>query len=182
MMDTLIAIYRDFADVYLDELIVFSDTWDEHLQHVKRILDQLRAAGLTAKLRKCQFGVAQAHYLGHVIIEGWVSPEPGKVNAVKTFPRPKTKQEVRAFLALAGYYRKFIASFAAVAAPLTELTKNNAPALVEWTAACQQAFNSLRKALCSMPVLHNPDFTKEFIVQTDASAFAAGAVLTQTDD
>ena len=83
---------------------------------------------------------------------------------------------------MAGYYCKFIVSFEAVAAPLTELTKKNAPALVERMAACQQAFDSLRKALCSMPVLHNPDFTKEFIVQTDASAFAAGAVLTQTDD
>ena len=101
---------------------------------------------------------------------------------MQSFPQPKTKKQVRVFLGLAGYYRKFIPNFATVAAPLTDLTRKMAPEKVSWTQSCGRAFHLLKNALCSSPVLHSPDFDREFLLQTDASNRGIGAVLAQVDD
>jgi len=105
-----------------------------------------------------------------------------KVKAIRDFGRPVTKTDVRAFLGLGGYYRRFINNFAEVASPLSDLTKKSAPEKVVWSASCEEAFTSLKSALCSGPVLYNPDFRKDFVLQTDASERGIGAVLSQTDE
>ena len=120
-------------------------------------------------------------YLGHVIGSGGVEPEPSKVDAVNRFEVPKTKTQVRAFLGITGYYRRFIPNYAAVAQPLTELTKKCAPTQVIWTVQCEAAFQELKRLLCSAPILSSPDFDKPFILQTDASEYGVGAVLSQRD-
>ena len=112
---------------------------------------------------------------------GCLRPEVGKVEAVKQFPTPGTKSDVRTFLGLAGYYRKFIPNFASVAAPLTDLTRKSAPNQVQWSEECETAYCRLKAAMCSSPVLEALDFQKLFILQTDASEQGVGAVLSQKE-
>ena len=121
-------------------------------------------------------------YLGHVVGNGMVQPEESKVKAVKQFPTPVTKKEVRTFLGMTGYYRKFIEGYATVAAPLTDLTRKNSPNRVKWTPACEAGFQKLKSCLCFTPVLRSPDFDRTFIVQTDASNRGVGAVLSQVGE
>ena len=116
---------EDYTAAYLDDLVIFSNSWERHLHHIREVFDQLRAAGLTAKPRKCQVGMAQCVYFSHVVGNGLVCPEPSKIDAVMSFPVPQTKKQVRAILGVTGYYRKFIQDFASVAAPLTELIRKN---------------------------------------------------------
>ena len=182
MMDSLLRGLGDTTAAYLDDIVIHSETWEEHLQHIQAVLQRLREAKLTIKPKKCQFGMSNCTYLGHVVGNGQVKPEMAKVEAVRKFPQPKTKRQVRAFLGLTGYYRKFIPHFASIAAPLTDLTRRNRPTRVTWTDQCQDSFVKLRESLCNSPVLRSPDFTKEFILQTDASDRGIGAVLSQQDD
>ena len=179
MMDSLLVGTQDYAAAYLDDLIVFSHSWQEHLSHLRRILQKLREAGLTVKQKKCQLAMSHCSYLGHVVGEGLVRPELSKVDAVKQFQVPTTKSAVRTFLGLTGYYRKFIPGYAELAAPLTDLTRKNAPSIVRWTERCDDAFNRLKECLCSEPILRCPDFSLPFVLQTDASGRAIGAVLSQ---
>ena len=139
-------------------------------------------AGLTLKPKKCQFGMAECGYLGYIVGGGQVRVEQEKVMAVQNYPRPTSKKEVRSFLGLTGYYRKFIPQYASIAAPLTDLTRKASPNRVHWTSACEIAFSKLKELLCAAPVLRSPDFQKEFILQTDASDRGVGAVLSQVDD
>ena len=164
---------------YLDDLIIYSTSWDEHLKEIKQVLLKLRAAGLTAKPRKCQFAKAQCSYLGHVVGSGLVQPEQNKVHAIKQFPIPQNKKDVRVFLGLTGYYHHFIPSYSSIAAPLTDLTKKCAPNSVTWTDSCERAFEELKASMCRSPVLHSPNFNKPFLLQTDASDRGVGAVLSQ---
>ena len=120
-------------------------------------------------------------YLGHVVGGGEVRPELSKLQAVEEFPIPKTK-DVRAFLGLAGYYRRFILNFASIAVPLTDLTKKTSPTSVKWSTSCENSFNQLKKLLCTTPVLNSPDFHREFVLQTDASDRGIGAILSQYDE
>ena len=182
MMDKLTRGLEDSTAAYLDDLVIFSHSWEEHLQHIQRVLHRLRAAGLTVKPKKCQFAMRHCTYLGHIVGNGMVRPEPSKIAAVRSFKRPQTKKHVRAFLGVAGYYRKFIPNFASIATPLTDLIRKDCPNRVVWTPRCEIAFQNLKKQLCSDPVLRSPDFTKQFIVQTDASDRGVGAVLSQLDD
>ena len=169
MMDSVTQGLDDYAAAYIDDLVIHSMTWEEHLSHIEEVLKRLGAAGLTVKPAKCQFGMAKCGYLGHIVGGGRVEPETAKINAVQSFQQPRTKKQVRVFLGLAGYYRKFIPNFATVAAPLTDLTRKMAPEKVTWTPSCGRAFRLLKKALCDSPVLRSPDFYHEFLLQTDAS-------------
>ena len=169
------------CEAYIDDLIIFSKSWEEHVSHIRAVLERLKGAWLTAKLSKCCFGTTSCTYLGHVVGSGVVRPEPSKVHAVLTFPIPATKTHVRAFLGLTGYYRRFIPNYASLAVPLTDLTKKSAPMQVQLNDQCNQAFEDLKNLLCSSPVLQSPDFEKPFI-QTDASDRGLGAVLSQRDD
>ena len=181
MMDNLTRGLSESTGAYLDDLVIYSSTWNDHFQHVREVLSRLREAGLTAKPRKCQFGMSKCAYLGHVVGNGRVTPDPSKLEAIQAFPTPTTKKQVRAFLGLAGYYRRFIQDFSSVSTPLSDLTRKSAPEKVVWSTQCEKAFAELKRRLCSEPVLQSPDFDRPFVVQTDASDRGIGAVLSQKD-
>jgi hypothetical protein len=182
MMDRLIKGKSEFAAAYLDDLVIFSESWEQHLGHLEQVLECLRKAGLTAKPSKCQFAMGQCIYLGHVVGNGTVQPETSKVAAVEQWPPPETKKQVRAFLGLTGYYRKFIPNYAAIASPLSDLTRKYSPNKIVWTEQCDNAFQKLKAILCSSPILFGPQFDRDFILQTDASDRGVGAVLSQMGD
>ena len=135
------------------------------MKHLKEVFRRLREAGLTVKLDKCQFGMDQCIYLGHMVGNGTVRPEHSKLEALKNFPIPRTKTAVRGFLGLAGYYRRFIPNFAETAAPLSDLTRKTATKEVKWNDECGKAFEKLKSLLCGEPVLKCPDFEKPFVLQ-----------------
>ena len=156
-------------------MVIFSTTWEDHLKGVRSVLGRLRQGGLTAKPRKCQFGMEECTYLGHVVGGGMVKPHVSKLEAVASFPVPKTKKEVRTVLGLSGYYRKFIPGYAGIAIPLTDLTRKSAPTSVCWTEQCEKAFRQFKAHLCAEPVLRSPDFNRDFVLQTDASERGVGS-------
>ena len=182
LMDRVLKGLECYSAAYIDDLVTHSRTWGEHLDQVRNVLQRLREAGLTAKPSKCQFGMAQCVYLGHIVGNGAVRPERSKLQGVEAFSTSKSKKEVRCFLGLTGYYRKFIPDYASIAAPLTDLTKKNAPNQVVWNERCEASFKRLKDLLCSAPVLQSPDFERNFVLQTDASDVGVGAVLSQVDD
>ena len=182
LVDRVLQGLEEFSGAYIDDIIVFSKLWTDHVRHLQAVVGRLQLAGLTVKISKCHFGVTACSYLGFVVGGGFVKPEPSKVQAVLNFPTPTDKTGVRAFLGLTGYYRRFIPDFASLAAPLTHLTRKCAPMRVSWSHECEQAFKSLKGCLCSDPVLRSPNFEKQFILQTDASNRGIGAVLSQCDE
>ncbi|KAJ1140371.1 hypothetical protein NDU88_006726 [Pleurodeles waltl] len=171
-----------FCAAYLDDIAVYSSSWEEHLLHLKEVLQALQQAGLTIKASKCQIGQGSAVYLGHLVGGGKVQPLQAKIETIKAWQPPRTLTEVRAFLGLTGYYRRFVKGYGTIVTPLTELTSKKQPRLVNWTEACQKAFDALKEAMCTAPVLMAPDYSQEFIVQTDASEHGIGAVLAQLNE
>jgi hypothetical protein len=169
----------DFSDAFFDDIDICSPDWDTHLRHLRAVFTCLHQAHLTAKPKKCHFAMPYCSFLGHIIGQGCVMPGEEKVKAVRDFQIPKTKSDVRSFLGLAGYYRRFVPNFASVASPLTQLTKKDSPDKVKWHHTLQASFDSLKKTLTSFPVLRNPDFKKQFYLQTDASGVGLGSVLSQ---
>ena len=163
----------------MDDVIIFSTSWSDHQTHLESVLQRIQKAGLTIKKRKCQFAMAECVYFGHRVGNGKVTPEALKVEVIRQFPTPHTKKQVRSFLGIAGYYRKFIPQYASLAVPLTDLTRKSAPNEVVWSHECDRSFQSLKNALCSAPVLRSPDFSRYFILQTNASDRGVGAVLSQ---
>lgn len=183
MMSDLLRDCERFAIPYLDDIAVFSDTWEEHLEHLSSVLEKIKSAHLTIKPKKCKFAQGEVQYLGHLIGMGKRSPAELKVQAVQDFPVPTCKTEVRAFLGLAGYYRQYILMFSAIAAPLTETLKGkDRKGKIHWTEACDEAFRVLKERLSSEPVLYMPNYQKEFLLQTDASDVGLGIVLAQIND
>ena len=180
MMDKVLQGAADHAVAFIDDVAVYSETWEDHLQHSADTLDRFREAGLTAKPGKCKLGMCHTTYLGHQVGGGLVKPEMTKVEAVREYPRPENKTQVRAFLGLTGYYRKFIPNFSEVAAPLTDLTRKGSGRLL-WNRECESAFKALKEVMCTLPVLWSPNYQKTFILQTDASQRGLGAVLSQLD-
>ena len=179
LMDKVLNGLYDFTIAYLDDIAIFSKTWEEHKGHLKIVLHRIQEAGLTIKAAKCHIGGSSIKYLGHMIGDGQIKPLSAKVEAIATWPKPTTKKKVRAFLGLVGYYRKFIPKFSEIAAPLSSLTGKKITDPITWTAACQTAFDKLKNALISQPILATPDFGKPFTVYTDASNDGLGAVLCQ---
>ncbi|XP_063846193.1 uncharacterized protein LOC135092012 [Scylla paramamosain] len=166
--------------VYLDDILIFSHDWDDHLYQIQNVLSRLQEANLTVKLAKSTFGAATVSYLGHQTGQGSVRPKTANVDAVLKYPTPTTRRELRRFLGMAGFYRRFCPNFADAAGPLTRLTSGNVA--YEWTPACQHAFNQLKNLLAREPVLRAADFSKPFIIHTDASDHASGAALLQESD
>ena len=179
MMDRVLRAHREYAAAYIDDIVIHSSTWDLHLHHLRAVLGALRAAGLTANPKKCHLGLEEASYLGYRVGRGSVKPQEEKVQTIQTWPRPRTKKQVKSFLGLVGYYQRFIPAFATLASPLHELTRRALPDRVEWTEEVDEAFLSLRRALCTEPLLITPDFNLPFVVHTDASEVGLGAVLSQ---
>ena len=163
--------------VYLDDVIVFSADFPEHLDRLRQVLDRIRAANLSIKAKKCAFVRKQTKFLGHIITPEGILPMPEKVETIKAFPRPNCVREVQSFLGLAGYYRKFIQNFSKIAGPLTDLTQKDVPFV--WTEECECAFITLRDALINPPVLAYPDYDQPYYLETDASNEAVGFVLSQ---
>ena len=171
---------HDFATVYLDDIHIFSETFEAHLVHLQQVLDHFKVAGLRLKPSKCHFISQSVEYLGHLITPQGISPNPNQVSAIKEFPTPKSLKEVRQFLGLASYYRRFICGFATIAHSLHSLTQKDA--IFQWSPECQQAFQQLKDALISPPVLAYPNFSTSFTLETDASIKGLDAVLSQLQD
>ena len=163
--------------VYLDDLVVFGSSFEEHQSRLKDVFEALSRAKLTLKPSKCVFAHSELKYLGHVISTEGVSVDPEKISAVENFPVPISKTHVRSFLGLAGYYRRFIENFALIAEPLSRLTRNNAAFL--WTDEQQTAFEKLKRKLTSMPILAYYQQDAPTAIHSDASGHGMGAVLTQ---
>ena len=167
---------------YLDDIIIFSNSIGEHCERLRAVLSRFRQHNLHLNLSKCSFAARTVHYLGHLISEHGVSPLPSKVAAIKQIPVPKSVKDVRSFLGLSGYYRRFIKNYAIISAPLTKLTTNASSKQFLWTPECDVAFKTLKTCLCSSLVLIHPKFDREFVLQTDASDIGLGAILSQLDD
>ncbi|XP_076139108.1 uncharacterized protein LOC143122160 isoform X4 [Alosa pseudoharengus] len=182
LMDRVLAPHKRYAAAYLDDVVIQSPDWASHLPRVQAVIDSLGEAGLTANPKKCRLAFSETNYLGYTIGRGLVKPQEAKLRAIQVWPRPITKKQVRSFLGLAGYYRRFIMDFATIAAPLTELTTNRHSQMVRWNPEAEAAFVDLKQVLCSSPILVAPDFKKDFIVQADASEVGLGAVLAQAHD
>ncbi|CAM5155346.1 unnamed protein product [Natator depressus] len=181
LVDQLLRGMESFAVAYIGDICVFSQTWEDHVSQVKKVLDRLQEAGLTIKAEKCKVGMAEVSYLGHRVGSGCLKPEPTKVEVIRDWPTPQTKKQVQAFIGMAGYYRRFVPHFSSIAAPITELCKKGKPDKVVWTEQCQKALCALKEALISDPVLINSDFDKPFMVFTDTSDMGLGVVLMQVD-
>ncbi|KAL2082602.1 hypothetical protein ACEWY4_022420 [Coilia grayii] len=182
LMDRVLRGTHQFAAAYLDDVCIWSNSWEEHCRHLRQVLDHIREAGLTINPGKCALAKQEVHYLGYVIGRGVIRPQVEKVDAIQSCTPPTTKRKVRAFLGLVGWYRRFIPDFSARSSPLSELTRATASNRVAWTEQCEAAFQDLKGAVCSDSVLRSPDFSKPFIVQTDASGVGLGAVLLQEED
>ena len=169
-----------YALIYVDDILIFSQNFEEHLQHLSQIFQRLREANLKLKPSKCKFATKSVIYLGHVLSKEGVHTDSSKIEAVKSFPIPKSQKEVRGFLGLCNYYRKFVKGFSIIASPLNALLRKEAK--FTWSDECQTAFDSLKEALTSAPILAYPDMNKPFILSCDASGTAIGYVLGQLDD
>ena len=178
LMNQLIAGMEGIA-VYLDDAIVYSDDFDQHLEIIREFFDRLTDFHLTVNLVKSEFCQGTLTYLGHVVGQGQVKPVSAKVQAIIDFPVPQSKKQLMRFLGMAGYYRKFCNNFSTLSAPLTNLLKKSQKFL--WSQDCQNAFDQLKAMLQNAPVLSAPDFDKPFKLAVDASDLGAGAVLFQAD-
>ena len=174
--------------VYLDDIVLYSNNYSSHLQNLDSVFQRLRKHGLKLRLDKCKLLQTEVKFLGHVVDGRGVRPDPDKIAAVQDWRTPTTVREVRAFLGLAGYYRRFVPSFAAVARPLNNLLTGvpndvkSHQCRVEWSPDCQQAFLELKSALTQAPILAYADYNLPFVLYTDASLRGLGAVLAQVQD
>jgi hypothetical protein len=177
MNSVLAPFLRKCVVVFIDDILIYSATWPDHLCHLRAVFDTLRNQQLKVKLSKCSFAQIKLQYLGHVISKDGVATDPSKIEAVQSWPSPKTAKEVRSFLGLAGYYRKFVKNFGIMSRPLTNLLKKGQ--VFTWHETQESAFQALKQALITAPVLALPDFSKKFEVETDACDTGIGAVLHQ---
>lgn len=176
MNSTFKDLIRKCVLVFFDDILIYSTSLEQHMGHLKLVLETLRQHQLFAKQSKCTFGGQSVEYLGHVITKEGVSTDPSKIDAIVQWPTPLNVKQLRGFLGLCGYYRRFIRSFGVIAKPLTNLLKKDG---FSWSMDAQTAFEQLKHALVSAPVLALPDVTKPFIIETDACNKGIGAVLMQ---
>ena len=181
MMESILSDLRYVSClVFLDDVVMFGSTFEETIENYREFLVRMRKAGLKLKPSKCCLFQKSVSFLGHVVSEAGIATDSSKVEAVKAWPQPKRAKDVRSFLGLVGYYRKFISDFSRVAKPLTALTCKGVPFI--WSEVCQAAFEGLKKKLQEAPVLGYPRDEGQFILDTDASDSAIGAVLSQSQD
>ncbi|KAB0793022.1 hypothetical protein PPYR_12642 [Photinus pyralis] len=175
--NVLIGLNNQKCFVYLDDIVVHGDTLENHNIRLKEVFQRLADHNLKIEPDKCEFLRKEVSYLGHIITDEGVKPDPNKVKAVMNYPILKTHKDIKAFLGLAGYYRRFIPKFSELTQPFTRLLKKNVKFI--WTSEQQEAFEKLKLILSSEPILQYPDFSKPFCLTTDASNYAIGAVLSQ---
>ncbi|KAL0556381.1 hypothetical protein IC582_004894 [Cucumis melo] len=180
-MDLMNRVFREFLDtfviVFIDDILIYSKMEAEHEEHLRMVLQTLRDNKLYAKFSKCEFWLKQVSFLGHVVSKAGVSVDPAKIEAVTGWTRPSTVSEVRSFLGLAGYYRRFVENFSRIATPLTQLTRKGAPFV--WSKACEDNFQTLKQKLVTAPILTVPDGSGSFAIYSDASKKGLGCVLMQ---
>jgi hypothetical protein len=180
LMNRVFRVYLDkFIIVFIDDILIYSRTEEEHEEHLRITLQTLRDNQLYGKFSKCEFWLSEVKFLGHVISRNGLAVDPSKVEAVVNWMPPTTVTEVRSFLGLAGYYRKFIQDFSRIASPITSLTKKGVPFV--WDDNCQGAFDKLKQKLTTSPVLILPSSDRSFVVYTDASILGLGGVLMQIE-
>ena len=181
LMDFVLAGLRwETLLVYLDDVIVFGRTVKESIDRLREVLIRFRNAGLKLKPSKCNLFQSKVNYLGHVVSSEGIQTDPDKIEAIRDWPRPITKTQVRSFLGTTGYYRRFVLDYAKIAQPLHKVAEKNG--VFEWNDECENAFNKLKIALISAPILAYPMEDGDFIMDTDASNFAIGCVLSQVQD
>ncbi|CAO2151592.1 unnamed protein product [Urochloa humidicola] len=177
MNTTLAPFLRKFVLVFFDDILTYSRSYEEHVQHIRLVFELLQQDQWKIKLTKCSFAQRKIHYLGHVISDAGVGTDPQKVTAIAEWPIPANAKELRSFLGLAGYYRKFVRNFGVISKVLTELLKKNV--MFVWTSEHTKSFEALKHALTHAPVLALPDFSQPFVIETDASGSSIGVVLMQ---
>jgi len=165
---------RKFVLVFFDDILIYSKSWKDHVEHVDRVLQLLEEKQLYAKSSKCFFGVQEVEYLGHIVSHEGVKVDPRKIKSIKEWNIPTSIKHLRGFLKLTGYYHKFVKNYGRIEAPLTTLLKKDA---FLWTPEATNAFEHLKEPMCQAPVLATPDFTKTFIVECDTSRNGIGVVL-----
>ncbi|TKR72015.1 hypothetical protein L596_019538 [Steinernema carpocapsae] len=178
---------HNFVYVYVDDILVASETWEDHKNHVAEVLKRIKRAGLRLKAKKCCFARENVSFLGYVLTREGIKIDPSKVAPVREYPEPQNLRELQRFLGLATYNRKFIANFAQIAAPLTRLTKPKVPYVFD--ESCQKAFDNIKEKICEDVILKFPDFKaaemsekRRFVIMTDASEDGLGGVLCQPDE
>lgn len=180
-MEYMNHIFHEYLDhfvvVFIDDILIYSKSDEEHAGHLRIVLQVLKSNKLFAKLSKCEFWLQEVSFLGHVISNGGIVVDPSKVDAVLKWEPPKSVTEIRSFLGLTGYYRKFIEGFAKLALPLTQFTRQG-QAFV-WDTTCEESFRELKKRLTTTPVLILPDPKESFVVYCDASLMGLSGVLMQ---
>ena len=162
------------AKDYVDDIMAHTVTWEGHLTALRELFSRVSS--------KCMIGFGEIEFVGHMVGNGKLEIEEEKVTKIKNAPQPKTKKQVRSFLGLTGFYRKFIPNYAQIASPLTDLTKKGQPNSFHWSSEEQKSFETLKRMLTVSLILRLPDFTREFVVQTDASDSGVGACLLQEFD
>ena len=167
------------VDSYIDDLIVYTEDWDTHIRVLDELMNRLQQANLTARPTKCVFGAKSVEFLGHQVGFDWITVNDDNLEKIRMAQRPKTKKEVRSFLGLVNYYRAHNPLFAAISAPLSDLTRKGQPNNVQWGEAQERAFLTLQERLLKRPILKLPDHQKPFILRTDASNCGLGASLMQ---
>ncbi|XP_074351950.1 uncharacterized protein LOC141691106 [Apium graveolens] len=180
-MDLMNRIFKKCLDkfiiIFIDDILIYSKTEEEHAAHLRMTLEILRKEQLYAKFSKCEFWLKEVQFLGHIISREGIQVDPTKIEAVLNWERPKTPTEVRSFLGLAGYYRRFVKDFAKIATPLTKLTRQSEK--FEWNSKCEESFQELKNRLVTAPVLVLPDEQGNFVIYSDASYRGLGCVLMQ---
>ncbi|GJR12359.1 putative nucleotidyltransferase, ribonuclease H [Tanacetum coccineum] len=180
-MDLMNRVCKPFLDkfviVFIDDILIYSKTKEDHEVHLGSVLELLRKEKLYAKFSKCEFWLQEVHFLGHVVNQNGIHVDPSKIEAVKNWKTPTTPSEIRSFLGLAGYYRRFIANFSKIVKPLTTLTQKNQKYV--WGEEQENAFQTLKNNLCDAPILTLPDGVEDLVVYCDASNQGLGCVLMQ---
>ncbi|XP_064482824.1 uncharacterized protein LOC135395659 [Ornithodoros turicata] len=174
--------HRDYACAYIDDVAIFSETWEDHIRHLGKVLNAVADAGLTINVTKCKFAQKQVHFLGHVVGSGTHAPDTGRIKAIEEIARPETKKDLRSFLGLCNYYRDYVPNFSGVVLPLTQLTCKRIPQKLPWTTEAEKAFCEVKRCLASASLLYAPDPGKGYLLATDASDYAVGACLSQLAD
>jgi hypothetical protein len=169
----------DNCDAYIDDVIIYNNTWEDHLETIRKFFDRLSDANLTINLSKSEFCHACVTFLGHIVGQGQVKPIEAKVKAISEFQVPICKKQLMRFLGMAGYYRKFCSNFSKIAEPLTSLLSKKTK--FHWSDKCQESFDKLKAMLKNAPVLSAPNFSQSFKLSVDASDVGVGGVLIQED-
>jgi hypothetical protein len=168
-----------FGVVFIDDILIYSKNREDHKRHLRIVLGKLRAHQLYAKLSKCEFWLEKVAFLGHILTAEGIEVDPSKVEAVSKWRQPTNVSEVRSFLGMAGYYRRFIKGFSSIARPMTELLKKDHKFV--WTPKCEGSFQVIKEKLTTAPVLSLPDIHQDFVVFYDASRQGLGCVLMQNE-